>query len=212
MTYPDQKKMWDEKHGRGEHAAYKNNPMQFAVNAEEDFSQNSRVLDMGCGIGADARYFASKGHLVEAIDFSEVVIEQNSALSYEGVNFAVVDISQTLPYKSATFDVVYAHLSIHYFSDTVTKKVVDEVSRILKPHARFYFRCKSIDSHEKDDSTEIEPRVYVSNSTGHIRHLFSEDYVRELLHDSFDITKLIENEVEYAGKKAFVIDLSLIHI
>lgn len=206
MQALNQKKLWDKKHSRGEHAAYAEKPMKFADEAEKYFPSHSYVLELGCGVGADANYFASKGHHVEATDFSSVVIAQNNQRPHENVNFNVVDISEVFPYKDASFDVVYAHLSIHYFNDQITRQIISEVSRVLKPAGMFYFRCKATDSWEKNISVETEPNLFVANETGHIRHLFSEEYTREILNNLFTIKKLSRTKEEYRGQTSKFID------
>lgn len=195
----DQKQMWNEKHARGEHATYIDKPMKFAVGAEKDFPPKSSVLELGCGTGSDARYFSKKGHSVEATDFSSVVIMQNNERLHQGVHFSFMDMSQVFPYENAVFDVVYAHLSIHYFTDEITKKIISEIGRVLKPFGRFYFRCKATDSWEKGISTEVAPNIFVANETGHIRHLFSEEYTREILRDAFTVEKLQKTRESYKG-------------
>ncbi len=202
----DQRQLWDDKHARGEHASYVHEPVNFALDAEKDFPRNSTVLDLGCGIGADAEYFAQENHIVEAIDFSSIVIEQNNKRSHRGVTYSTFDISQALPYDSQSFDVVYAHLSIHYFSDSVTRGIIKEVARVLKPRGKFYFRCKSINSDEKNVSTQIEPGIFVSNDTGHIRHLFSLEYTADILRGRFTVHKLEETQEKYRKNVSIFVD------
>ena len=66
-----------------------------------------RILDLACGIGTHAVYWASQGHQVTAVDISQTFTDEGRQLAREqgvDVTFAVGDI-KTLPYKNC-FDVV----------------------------------------------------------------------------------------------------------
>ncbi len=206
MRASDQRQLWNDKHARGEHAAYADEPDQFAIEAEGTFERGSYILELGCGVGADARYFASKGHSVEATDFSSVVIGQNKQRFHKGIHFSVLDMAEDFPYDDMQFDVVYAHLSIHYFSDATTREIIREVHRVLKPGGLFIFRCKSNASWEKDISVEVAPNVFVSHKTGHVRHLFSKEYARTILGNLFSVVKLEETSSQYRDNVSSFID------
>ena len=44
---------------------------------------------------------------------------------------------EKLPFNNNAFDVVFANLSIHYFSDTDTKNLMNEIKRILNTNNLF---------------------------------------------------------------------------
>ena len=74
------------------------------------------LLDLGAGNGRDSIYFAQKGLIVTAVEFSESGIE---ALGSRGITILKQDL-QTLNFKPNNFDVIYAHLSLQYFDDSTT--------------------------------------------------------------------------------------------
>jgi SAM-dependent methyltransferase len=51
-------------------------PSDWAVLLAGDLPPGSRILELGCGLGADARHFAGRGHHVVAVDYSRPAIEQ----------------------------------------------------------------------------------------------------------------------------------------
>ena len=66
-----------------------------------------RILDLACGIGTHAVYWAGQGHQLTAVDISETFTDEGRKLAREhgvDVTFEVGDI-KTLPYKGC-FDVV----------------------------------------------------------------------------------------------------------
>lgn len=50
----------------------------------ESLLTNAHILDLGCGSGRDTLAFINKGYIVDAIDYSEVLVKKSSELT--GVN------------------------------------------------------------------------------------------------------------------------------
>jgi SAM-dependent methyltransferase len=50
-------------------------PTPWAQELARELPPGSRILELGCGLGADARRFASQGHRVVAVDYSRPAIE-----------------------------------------------------------------------------------------------------------------------------------------
>lgn len=196
---PSQKPIWDKKHGAGDHEELRYIPSPLAELAEPKFPRNSKILELGCGVGRDAVFFEQKGHRVLATDVSDVVIEQNKEKFPDSkVEFEVLDIQEPLPYSPASFDVVYSNLALHYYSDKKTKEIIREISKVLRFGGVFAFACKSYDA-LRESGTEVEKNIFVS-PLGVTVHLFSEDYAKSLLTDLFDIEHLDEVSEVYHGR------------
>lgn len=202
---PDQKAVWEKKHGAGEHESFRGDPSKFAVVVANKLYKNSKILELGCGVGRDAVFFAEQGHEVLATDFSETIIERDSqAFAGSNVTFRVLDMSQPLPFEHGSFDVVYANLSIHYYLDEDTRKIIADVARVLKPGGLLAFACRSVNDFHYGNGEEIEKDVFVS-SKGHVRHLFSADYARDLMRHKFRVEFLDEVEEVYVGEKSAMV-------
>lgn len=95
-----------------------------------------KILDMGCGLGEAAVYFAMKGANVTASDLSSGMVEMAKSVGRRfGVTLHghVSSADQTgLPDNS--FDIVYAGNILHHAD---IPKVLDEAKRILKPGGVF---------------------------------------------------------------------------
>jgi len=202
---PDQKAVWNRKHGSGEHEAYRGRVMPLAEMVHHELAPASRILELGCGVGNDTLFFASHGHSVVATDISEVIIEKDQRLFPDsGVEFSVLDMAKPLPYTDGSFDMVYAHLSIHYFDHRTTQDVVAEIARVLESGGMFAFACKSTKDFHYGNGEEIEKNVFVSKS-GHVRHLFDEAYARELTEKDFVVAHLEEKEEIYTDEKSVIL-------
>lgn len=200
----DQQAMWNQNHANNTHGSMIGKPQKFAEEVAPFIKPGMKLLELGCGVGSDATYFAERGADVTATDFSDVVIEQDKARGRKpNLTFQAVDISQPLPFNDGAFDAVYAHLSLHYYNEAMTTDVFKEIARVLKPDGMLFFSCKSVHDPLYGQGNEVEPGVFDRN--GHLRHFFSVDYTKTLLAAEFEAEKINEVEGVYDGfTSAFV--------
>ncbi|HLZ56934.1 MAG TPA: class I SAM-dependent methyltransferase, partial [Ktedonosporobacter sp.] len=171
--------------------------------AEGDLARSGvRVVELGCGEGTDAAYFAQQGLNVEGLDFSETALARGrQRYGYlAGLTLRVGDISQSLPYASGSLDGVYARLTLHYFTDKVTKAIFGEIWRVLKTGGLLAFMCKTTRDHHYGQGQEVEQDMFVFQD-GHVRHFFSEEYARACLGSDFSIERLVSWEVLKDGNQ-----------
>ncbi len=166
---------------------------------------NRKLLDVGCGNGMDSLFFARQGFRVTALDFSPSGIEElrRAIRTFETANIEAElhDISKKFSYPDGSFDVIYAHLSLHYFEDALTRKIFCEMKRLLKAKGTFFVKCKSVDDCLYGEGEKVGPDMYRS---GHTRHFFRFEYLRSML-DGFMLKDIRKTSSSYHGKKsAFV--------
>jgi SAM-dependent methyltransferase len=180
-----QKQMWDRHYAQTSGVVPSAAPSPFAREVLAGLPCAARILELGCGAGLDAAAFARNGHNVVATDFSAVILAGAARRlgQVSGLSFVLLDTSRPLCFAGNTFDVVYARLSLHYFRDAVTRQVMAEIQRVLRPGGRLCFLCKSTGDSVYGQGTEIEPDMF--DNHGHIRHFFSYDYAQSLLAGRF---------------------------
>jgi SAM-dependent methyltransferase len=61
---------WEDHHRAEIARGGGDSPSEFAAATAERLPVGGRVIELGCGLGADARYLASRGHEVLAVDYS----------------------------------------------------------------------------------------------------------------------------------------------
>lgn len=192
------KKKWDK--------TYRSRKMVYGVNfAEKAYKYlqektQCSILDIGCGDGRDAAFFAERGLIVTAIDFSEEAIRRVH-LNKPFINALNMDILD-MKFPDASFNSIYAHLSLHYFDDETTKAVMQNIFRMLKPTGFFFIRCKSTDDSLYGKGQKIGKDMFCFE---HIRHFFSKEYMREKLYE-FKILSLEETSSSYDEKQSSFID------
>lgn len=87
-----------------------------------------KILDLGCGTGEFAPFFSSEQYT--GIDIEDDYIEY-AKKHYQG-NFMVADGTK-LPFNDASFDYALTVGVIHHLSDDVSRKILKEAARVLKP-------------------------------------------------------------------------------
>lgn len=117
---------------------------QAAFKATADKAIGS-VLDVGCGTGENALFFAEKGHAVTGIDFLEGPIMEAKTKSVErglSCTFLVRDALK-LDEWTERFDNVIDSGLFHVFSDADRARYVRGLETILKPGGRLLLLCFS---------------------------------------------------------------------
>ncbi|MCD8195102.1 MAG: class I SAM-dependent methyltransferase [Coprobacillus sp.] len=103
---------------------------------------STNVLDLGCGTGNDTLYLVERGFKVIACDYSKVALDILKK-NISSAETKLIDISGPLPFNDSSFDVIVADLSLHYFDDETTKKIMKEIRRILSPNGYLLARVNS---------------------------------------------------------------------
>ena len=129
--------------------------------AERISSCTTKVLDLGCGIGYDSDYLTKKGLEIIACDFSDVALKRLKE-RVPNVETMLLDISEPLPFANDSFDLIVADLSLHYFDEKTTEKIMGEIERILTPNGCLLARVNSIYdvNHGAGDGEKIEDNYY----------------------------------------------------
>lgn len=98
--------------------------------------RGKRVLEVGCGMGGQARQMAEKANEFYAIDLAPKSIElTRKRFRIYGINTERIfqGDAENLPFKDASFDLVYSNGVIHHTPDTA--KAAKDIFRVMKPDA-----------------------------------------------------------------------------
>lgn len=111
---------------------------QFYRDKVSEDVKDKRVLEYGCGPGSQAFSLVEKGAVVDAIDISDVAIEQARAKAEKlgvKINFTVMD-AENLDFDDDTFDLVCGSGILHHLD---LDNCYRELSRVLKPAGKGIF-------------------------------------------------------------------------
>jgi cyclopropane fatty-acyl-phospholipid synthase-like methyltransferase len=125
------------------------NPSSFASHIENNYIKDgSTLLELGCGNGRDAIFFAESGVKVSALDLSSQTIQTLSSMNVKNADFFNQDFSQLSNFKN--FDYVYSRFTLHSIDDETEKNVFQQLPNVLKKGGLFLMEARST----KDEGLE----------------------------------------------------------
>ncbi len=92
-----------------------------------------RILEVGCGTGADLLQFAKHGALATGVDITEKHVELARERLGDRAVIHHADMRH-LPFEDETFDYIYSHGVLHHSSEP--EQAIREMFRVLRPGGR----------------------------------------------------------------------------
>ena len=153
-----------------------------------------RLLEIGCGPGANVWFMAREGFTVSGIDGSATAIQQaTDRLSREGLtaDLRVGDYS-TIPWPDSSFDGVVENVSLYCNRWVAVKRALSEIRRVLKPGAPFLSSFFTDRTWGYGLGTMVEPDGFTGITEGPIADsgfclFLNRDRLIELFRDFADI-------------------------
>lgn len=157
---------WQKKIDKYRQEDWASLPSIFVQDAVQYFPKNGSLLEVGCGIGNDGVWLKGKDYDVTQLDLED--FRSTNAIS---VPFVAHDLNKPLEFKSNSFDVVYSHLALHYFTHERTQALFNEIKAILKPGGMLACIVNSTDDPEYGTGKEVETDLYLIG--GHLKRFFT---------------------------------------
>lgn len=113
------------------------------------------ILDLGCGLGRHSIFFTENGFKVTAVDLSEDAIRlTKERMKEKQVDFLchVADMV-ALPFANDAFDRVFSYHVISHQDTAGVQKVIDEITRVLKPGGKVFLTLCSKEHYAFSDSS-----------------------------------------------------------
>jgi len=153
--------------------------------------QRGAVLDLGCGDGRNAIFFARhsfEGHGVDS--HPESIKRARAQASRTGVSesthFRVGNVFQ-LPYPERFFDIAIDFGCLHHIHKNEWDRYLQSIIRVLKPDGFYLLTVYSI----RDKHVPGRKRQYVVHQ-GHYDYFFTKKEIRDLFEKDFEIIRVAE--------------------
>jgi len=95
------------------------------------------ILEIGCGTGKNTSFYTQIGEQVQAVDFSQGMIEKaKEKVNAENVKFSMMDITKRWVFDDGSFDLIVCNLVLEHIKNI--SFVFSEASRVLEKKGRFF--------------------------------------------------------------------------
>ncbi|MBC7074358.1 class I SAM-dependent methyltransferase [Candidatus Parcubacteria bacterium] len=106
-----------------------------------EFKTGDKILDLGCGTGDQAIFFAKNGALVYGIDINPKMIDcaqKSSKKEGLNINFQQAD-GANLPFPNSFFDITLISLVLHEIESQKRDRIISEMKRVTKKGGSLIF-------------------------------------------------------------------------
>ncbi|MDR6549944.1 class I SAM-dependent methyltransferase [Paenibacillus qinlingensis] len=136
------------------------------------YSSETLIVDLGCGVGNNTQYLFEHGLSPIACDISEEALMKLQSFLPD-IRTRCLDMTTGLPFNKGTVQVLIADLSIHYFDEDTTHRIIRDLHSVLKQDGLLLVRLNStseiVNIREGD---ELYRRFF---DRGEIEHFFDGD-------------------------------------
>ncbi|WP_179218662.1 bifunctional 2-polyprenyl-6-hydroxyphenol methylase/3-demethylubiquinol 3-O-methyltransferase UbiG [Saccharibacillus sp. O23] len=139
--------------------------------------ERGRIVDLGCGLGHNARTLHAAGFEVSACDLSERAVERLRK-EEQGIEALRLDMTQGLPWTDGELQAVVADLSLHYFPENITFAVIRDIRRALRSNGLLLCRLNAIgELADKPDAVPVEGDRRLYEDEGILRRFFDAEEI-----------------------------------
>ncbi|MBU1198900.1 MAG: class I SAM-dependent methyltransferase [Nanoarchaeota archaeon] len=149
--------------------------------------KKAKIIDVGCGVGVDAGFMASKGFKVIGIDLSKEMLNI-ARQKYPQLDFRQQDIRK-LDFPSNLFDGIFASCSLIHIPKNDVFALLENFHHLLKKEGVIYISLQGGKSEEVfvDELFKPDEKIFLN--------IISFDEIKDLLvKNGFSIVKKYERE------------------
>lgn len=141
MKTIDDSLYWDQYYQSG---ACVTEPSLFAQYVAKQVNQGETLVDLGCGNGRDAIYFAERGLDVTAIDLSHKAIAELQSKKLPNVCFQQGDVASPLFHQPGKYHNAYSRFSLHAMTEDHVRRLFQSLFQSLQPGGHFFIEVRSV--------------------------------------------------------------------
>jgi adenylylsulfate kinase-like enzyme/2-polyprenyl-3-methyl-5-hydroxy-6-metoxy-1,4-benzoquinol methylase len=164
----------------------------FAVNTRSKLRDGERLLEVGCGNGRDAVYFATSGVDITAIDLCPAAIDYCKSMHPDlSARFACGRADDFASKWTREFASIYSRFCIHAMTRQEESAFLQAASTLLRPNGRIFIECRSINDPlaREGEVTSPTERIF-----GHYRRfIVLDELTKSLEHQGFEVVDAVES-------------------
>lgn len=171
-----------------------------------------KVLEIGCGPGANLWFLANEGYSVAGIDGSPTAIEQAGArlakelpaYPKERADLRVGNFT-ALPWPASSFDMVFDNEALSANRMDVVRAAIAEAHRVLKSGGKFFAKMFGPETTDILSGELLEPGTTRNATSGPLQdigvlHAFTRDELAALFADFAELSVDFSRRSEFGGR------------
>lgn len=161
-------------------------PSAFAQYVATLVKPNCTLIDLGCGNGRDALFFAQNHLNVIAIDLSNCAIEKLEGKVNRTIEFLCDDFVNSSIHQANSYDYAYSRFTLHAIGKDQEDELLRNVFCGLKQGGKFFIEVRGTKDPLYGLGHQIAKNTFVYN--GHSRRfLVLDELIENLIHVGFSI-------------------------
>jgi len=164
---------------------------------------NKKVLELGSGSGIDTARLAELCKILYVIEKDEQraeIVRQK----FPDVKISCGDFREILPLFNYKIDTVIASLSLHYFNDIDTKKILGYLLKILGESSTLIVRVNSINDIHFGSLGYSKIEDGLLNTNGMTKRFFNHEAIEKYFSPDFEIINLQEKSIDRYSKEKII--------
>ncbi|HET9836531.1 MAG TPA: adenylyl-sulfate kinase [Rhodanobacteraceae bacterium] len=166
-------------------------PSPFAKYCLGKLEPAQRLLEIGCGNGRDAMFFAANGFGVTALDKSQAAIDAGMEHNESGIEYICCDVVDVAGRVAGKFGVVYSRFSLHAMTRAEEERAIAAAHDLLSSGGMFCIECRSINDPLARTGDVLSPDERIA---GHYRRFIAlPELLDKLRGQGFEILEQVES-------------------
>lgn len=135
-------------------------PSPFAQYVSTLTEPGKRMVELGCGNGRDAVFFAGLGLQITALDMSQEAIAQLRSRNIANAEFLCGDFVNSDVHQPGSYDYAYSRFTIHSINRNQEQVLLNNLFRGLRPGGKLFIEVRGVKDPLFGKGRQVEPNAY----------------------------------------------------
>lgn len=135
-------------------------PSPFAQYVATLVEPGKRVVELGCGNGRDAVFFAGRELQVTALDMSREAIAQLRSRNIANAEFLCGDFVNSNVHQPDSYDYAYSRFTIHSINRNQEQVLLNNLFRGLRPNGKLFIEVRGVNDPLFGKGRQVERNAY----------------------------------------------------
>ena len=135
-------------------------PSPFAQYVATLVEPGRRMVELGCGNGRDAVFFAAQGLDITALDMSQEAVSQLQGRGIANAEFLCGDFVNSDVHQPKSYDYAYSRFTIHSINRNQEQVLLNNLYRGLRPGGQLFIEVRGVNDPLFGKGRQVERNAY----------------------------------------------------